>query len=161
LFDGGFFWKRFEPEHLHFRPARNETLALIRVVWITFRKANIWWLEVLINPLSCTPRRVSSLAQWLSKNRGFGVAPQNQVWSKKWLTILKIGQKSSFMTWSLKWKKILDSSFLAVGCQDGTLAFYQMVFSTVHGLYKERYAYREVKPFAKNYLMIFYLSLLF
>ena len=38
-----------------------------------------------------------------------------------------------------------DSSFIAVGCQDGTIAYYQLIFSTVHGLYRERYAYREVR----------------
>ena len=32
---------------------------------------------------------------------------------------------------------------IAVGCQDGTIAYYQLVFSTVHGLFRERYAYRE------------------
>lgn len=31
----------------------------------------------------------------------------------------------------------------AVGSQDGTISYYQLVFSTVHGLYKDRYAYRE------------------
>jgi hypothetical protein len=33
--------------------------------------------------------------------------------------------------------------FQAVGCQDGTLGYYQLMFSTVHGLYKDRYAYRD------------------
>ena len=26
----------------------------------------------------------------------------------------------------------------AVGCEDGTIAYYQLIFSTVHGLYKDR-----------------------
>lgn len=30
-----------------------------------------------------------------------------------------------------------------MGCQDGTIAYYQLIFSTVHGLYRERYAFRE------------------
>ena len=36
-----------------------------------------------------------------------------------------------------------DSTSIAVGCQDGTVALYQLIFSTVHGLYRERYAFRE------------------
>jgi hypothetical protein len=35
--------------------------------------------------------------------------------------------------------------FQALGCQDGTIAYYQLIFSTVHGLYKERYAFRSVE----------------
>ena len=31
----------------------------------------------------------------------------------------------------------------AVGCQDGTIASYHLIFSTVHGLYKDRYAFRD------------------
>eukprot|EP00898_Chlorokybus_atmophyticus_P005973 jgi/Chlat1/6377/Chrsp44S05756 len=34
-------------------------------------------------------------------------------------------------------------NFIAVGCNDGTIAVYQLIFSTVHGLYQDRYAYRD------------------
>jgi hypothetical protein len=30
-----------------------------------------------------------------------------------------------------------------MGCQDGSISMYQLIISTVHGLYKERYAFRE------------------
>ncbi|XP_023027775.2 intraflagellar transport protein Oseg1 isoform X1 [Leptinotarsa decemlineata] len=36
-----------------------------------------------------------------------------------------------------------SGNFVAVGCEDGTIAYYQLVFNMVHGLYKERYAFRE------------------
>ncbi|XP_037078773.1 LOW QUALITY PROTEIN: intraflagellar transport protein 122 homolog [Pollicipes pollicipes] len=36
-----------------------------------------------------------------------------------------------------------DSNYVACGCNDGTIAYYQLVFSTVHGLHRERYAFRE------------------
>ncbi|KAG5888430.1 hypothetical protein JTB14_020205 [Gonioctena quinquepunctata] len=36
-----------------------------------------------------------------------------------------------------------NGNFVAVGCEDGTIAYYQLVFNMVHGLYRERYAFRE------------------
>lgn len=36
-----------------------------------------------------------------------------------------------------------NNNFVVLGCQDGTIAYYQLVFNTVHGIYKERYAFRE------------------
>ncbi|KAF4531888.1 hypothetical protein B566_EDAN000917 [Ephemera danica] len=52
-----------------------------------------------------------------------------------------IGQQESSWVWCVAARP--DSSFVALGCQDGTIAYYQLIFSTVHGLYKERYAFRE------------------
>eukprot|EP00899_Mesostigma_viride_P007013 jgi/Mesvir1/16312/Mv12764-RA.1 len=34
-------------------------------------------------------------------------------------------------------------NYIAVGCNDGTISMYQLIFSTVHGLYQDRYAYRD------------------
>eukprot|EP00731_Ephydatia_muelleri_P000623 Em0001g623a len=34
-------------------------------------------------------------------------------------------------------------NFVAIGFEDGTIGYYQLSFNTVHGLYKDRYAFRE------------------
>eukprot|EP00051_Salpingoeca_urceolata_P027998 m.484376 g.484376 ORF g.484376 m.484376 type:complete len:1206 (+) comp23337_c0_seq1:143-3760(+) len=34
-------------------------------------------------------------------------------------------------------------NYVVIGCHDGTIALHQLIFSTVHGLYKDRYAYRK------------------
>ncbi|KAK1161520.1 hypothetical protein AOXY_G19089 [Acipenser oxyrinchus oxyrinchus] len=62
------------------------------------------------------------------------------LYTKDGVRLGTIGEQNSWV-WSCKVKP--DSSYVVVGCQDGTLAFYQLVFSTVHGLYKDRYAYRD------------------
>jgi intraflagellar transport protein 122 len=43
--------------------------------------------------------------------------------------------------WSVKARP--KQKFLAVGCNDGTIATFQTLFSTVHGLFQDRYAYRD------------------
>ena len=35
------------------------------------------------------------------------------------------------------------SSALALGCEDGSVTTYGLHFATVHGLYQDRYAYRD------------------
>uniref|UniRef100_A0A8I5QJE0 Intraflagellar transport protein 122 homolog n=1 Tax=Homo sapiens TaxID=9606 RepID=A0A8I5QJE0_HUMAN len=51
-----------------------------------------------------------------------------------------VGEQNSWV-WTCQAKP--DSNYVVVGCQDGTISFYQLIFSTVHGLYKDRYAYRD------------------
>lgn len=34
-------------------------------------------------------------------------------------------------------------NFVAVGSEGGTISMHQLIFSTVHGLYADRYAYRD------------------
>lgn len=38
---------------------------------------------------------------------------------------------------------MVDGSFQAIGCQDGTIKYLELSWNVVHGLYGDRYAYRE------------------
>ncbi|XP_064012186.1 intraflagellar transport protein 122 homolog isoform X1 [Pogoniulus pusillus] len=69
-----------------------------------------------------------------------GSDKQASLFTKDGVRLGAVGDHSSWV-WTCKVKP--DSNYVAVGCQDGTLAFYQLIFSTVHGLYKDRYAYRD------------------
>uniref|UniRef100_A0A4W3GC19 Intraflagellar transport protein 122 homolog n=1 Tax=Callorhinchus milii TaxID=7868 RepID=A0A4W3GC19_CALMI len=69
-----------------------------------------------------------------------GSDKQVSLYTKDGVRLGTVGEQQSWV-WTCKVKP--DSNYVVVGCQDGTIAFYQIVFSTVHGLYKDRYAYRE------------------
>ncbi|XP_061218521.1 intraflagellar transport protein 122 homolog isoform X4 [Neopsephotus bourkii] len=69
-----------------------------------------------------------------------GSDKQVSLFTKDGARLGTIGEQSSWV-WTCRVKP--DSNYVAVGCQDGTISFYQLIFSTVHGLYKDRYAYRD------------------
>ncbi|XP_061187801.1 intraflagellar transport protein 122 homolog isoform X4 [Saccostrea echinata] len=81
--------------------------------------------------------------RWFSRGEYVVVGGSNKqccLHTKEGVKLGVIGDQSTW-TWSAAVKP--DSNYVAVGCQDGTIAYYQLIFSTVHGLYKDRYAYRD------------------
>ncbi|XP_063797290.1 intraflagellar transport protein 122 homolog isoform X2 [Pseudophryne corroboree] len=69
-----------------------------------------------------------------------GSDKQVSLFTKDGVRLGTIGEQNSWV-WTCRVKP--DSNYVVIGCQDGTLAFYQLIFSTVHGLYKDRYAFRD------------------
>uniref|UniRef100_A0A8C3AFV2 Intraflagellar transport protein 122 homolog n=1 Tax=Cyclopterus lumpus TaxID=8103 RepID=A0A8C3AFV2_CYCLU len=69
-----------------------------------------------------------------------GSDKQASLYTKDGVRLGAIGEQSAWV-WTCRVKP--DSNFVVLGCQDGTIACYQLIFSTVHGLYKDRYAYRD------------------
>ena len=69
-----------------------------------------------------------------------GTNRQLHLATKSGKKLCKIAETDSWI-WSTASRP--GHNYVAVGCQDGTIAVYQLLFSTVHGLYQERYAYRE------------------
>ncbi|XP_077073746.1 intraflagellar transport protein 122 homolog isoform X2 [Siphateles boraxobius] len=65
---------------------------------------------------------------------------QASLYTRDGVRLGSVGQQSSWV-WTCRVKP--DSNYVVLGCQDGTIAFFQLIFSTVHGLYKDRYAYRD------------------
>ncbi|KAJ3215015.1 hypothetical protein HDU67_000968 [Dinochytrium kinnereticum] len=62
------------------------------------------------------------------------------LWTAEGIRLGPICERESWV-WCCKVKP--RQNYVAVGCNDGTIALYQIVFNTVHGLYNDRYAYRE------------------
>nr|KAF6474415.1 intraflagellar transport 122 [Rousettus aegyptiacus] len=69
-----------------------------------------------------------------------GSDKQVSLFTKDGVRLGTVGEQNSWV-WTCKVKP--ESNYVVVGCQDGTISFYQLIFSTVHGLYKDQYAYRD------------------
>ncbi|KAF4109566.1 intraflagellar transport protein 122 homolog isoform X2 [Onychostoma macrolepis] len=90
-------------------------------------------------PLSFDPCCVSFFSKGEYIVMG-GSDKQASLYTKDGVRLGTIGEQSSWV-WTCRVKP--DSNYVVLGCQDGTIAFFQLIFSTVHGLYKDRYAYRD------------------
>lgn len=69
-----------------------------------------------------------------------GTNKKCSLYTKEGVFVGHISEQESWV-WCCSTKE--DSTHVAVGSQDGIAAYYEVGFSTVHGLYRERYAYRE------------------
>lgn len=62
------------------------------------------------------------------------------LWNKEGVKLGKIGEMRDWV-WSVAVNPGTKTAF--AGCNNGALAAYEVDFLKVHGLYQERYAYRE------------------
>jgi len=70
-----------------------------------------------------------------------GSGKKVQLWSREGVFLGDLGEREDWI-WSVAVRPKQNN--VVVGCNDGTVMMYQVVFSTVHGLYQDRYAYRDV-----------------
>lgn len=70
-----------------------------------------------------------------------GCNKQLQLFTRDGIRVGTLGEPHESWIWSASPHP--HGTAIAVGCQDGSLAYYNIAFSTVHALYRERYAYRE------------------
>lgn len=69
-----------------------------------------------------------------------GSDKQATLMTKDGVKLITIAEREDWV-WCAKPRP--KQNYVAVGCNSGTIAVYQLIFSTVHGLYQERYAYRD------------------
>jgi|Transcript_6974 intraflagellar transport protein 122 len=62
------------------------------------------------------------------------------LWTKEGVRLNTIAEMEDWV-WSVKQRP--KQNFVAVGTNDGQITMYQLIFSTVHGLYQDQYAYRD------------------
>jgi intraflagellar transport protein 122 len=63
-----------------------------------------------------------------------------QLYTKDGIPLTQITKRDNWV-WAVKGRP--KNNYVAVGDESGTLTMYQLVFSTVHGLFQDRYAYRD------------------
>lgn len=64
-----------------------------------------------------------------------------QLFTRDGIRLGMLGEQHESWIWATAVNPVGNS--IVVGCQDGTLACYNLAFNTVHALYRERYAFRE------------------
>jgi intraflagellar transport protein 122 len=62
------------------------------------------------------------------------------LWTKKGIKLTSVATREDWI-WSAKPRP--KQNYMALGCNDGTIAFYQLIFNNVLGLYQEVYGYRD------------------
>mmetsp|Transcript_26127 Transcript_26127/g.60322 ORF Transcript_26127/g.60322 Transcript_26127/m.60322 type:complete len:1204 (+) Transcript_26127:58-3669(+) len=62
------------------------------------------------------------------------------LWTKEGVRLTNVAERADWV-WCVRPRP--KQNYVAVGCNDGTLTMHQLMFSTVHGLYQDRYAYRD------------------
>ncbi|KAG1709205.1 hypothetical protein DVH05_019849 [Phytophthora capsici] len=90
--------------------------------------------KLAFNPTSIT---------YFSKGKYLLVGGSNRkagLYTKDGIFLVTISEQESWV-WAIKARP--KTNFVGVGSEDGTLSMYCLVFGTVHGIYQERYAYRE------------------
>lgn len=61
--------------------------------------------------------------------------------TREGIYLTKVVARDSWV-WAVKARP--KANFVACGCEDGSILMLQMSFSTVHGLYGDRYVYRDL-----------------
>ena len=127
---------------LEWNPSREETPNLLAVgCWdqtLSFYDAT-GHQHGRDKPLGHDPCRVSHFSNGEYICIG-GADRKATLWTKEGVRLGTVAEKEEWI-WSCAPRP--SANYVAIGTNDGTISMHQLVFSTVHGLYRERYAFRE------------------
>ena len=124
---------------LEWNPSREEATSLLAVGC---------WDQTLSSTTRRPARRDRQLGCDLCASRTFQrrvhrrgrLRQEGEPVDKEGVRLTTMAERDDWV-WSCKQRP--NANAIAVGGNDGTITMYQLVFSTVHGLYRERYAFRE------------------